>query len=78
MSCEYVSVLYSQHHAEDPLFCCLSVCRVKARLHAWQEMAFYLEEVTAASHELGHHSVEFQMDFLPTAESFKDEREVQE
>jgi len=41
-------------------------------------MAFYLEEVTAASHELGHHSVEFQMDFLPTAESFKDEREVQE
>jgi len=37
LSCEYVSVLYSQHHAEDPLFCCLSVCGVKARLHAWQE-----------------------------------------
>lgn len=64
------------HCVADPSFCYFPACGVKAQqwLYTRQEVAFQLEEVSASSHELGHHLMKSQIDFLPTAESFKDER----
>lgn len=80
-SVEHVSVLSvfwqnSHHCVADPSSCYLPACGVKAqqRLYTQQEMAFQLEEVSPSSHELGHHLMKSQIDFLATAESFKDER----